>query len=158
MVVVRRAEPEDAEAAVAVVRRSISELCSEDHQGDPHTIATWLSNKTVKNFISWMANDDNFFVIAENRGHLSGVGLLHRSGEINLFYMAPNAQRQGIGKAIQLALEQKAREWELRELKLHSTALACSFYEKMGYRPAGVKTPRFGVLYSYPYRKRLHER
>ncbi|HEY1287704.1 MAG TPA: GNAT family N-acetyltransferase [Burkholderiales bacterium] len=157
MVVVRRAEPHDAEAAVAVVRRSISELCCDDHRGDADTIARWLSNKTVQNFTSWMANDDNFFVIAENRGHLSGVGLLHRSGEINLFYMAPNAQRQGLGKAIHVALEQKAQEWGLREMKLDSTLLACPFYEKLGYHPAGAKRPRFGVLCSYPYKKRLHE-
>jgi len=158
MFAVRQAQPEDAEAAVAIVRRSITELCTDDHQGDPDTISTWLSNKTVQDFVSWMASDDNFFVIAEAGGRLSGVGLLDRSGEIRLLYLAPNAQRQGAGKAIHLALEQKAQAWGLVALTLDSTALACTFYEKLGYRSAGAKRPRFGVLYSYPYKKVLHER
>jgi GNAT superfamily N-acetyltransferase len=66
-------------------------------------------------------------------------------------------RRQGAGKAIHLALEQKAQAWGLVALTLDSTALACPFYEKLGYRPAGAKRPRFGVLYSYPYKKVLHE-
>ena len=89
------------------------ELCTDDHQGDPATLAKWLSNKTVQNFVSWMANDENFFVTAEASGNLSGVGLLHRSGEIRLLYLAPNSQRLGMGKAIHLALGEKARAWGL---------------------------------------------
>jgi GNAT superfamily N-acetyltransferase len=155
MFAVRKAEPKDAEAAVEVVRRSITELCVADHHGDPGTVAKWLSNKTVQNFVSWLADEDNFCVIAETRGRLLGVGLLHRSGEIKLFYLAPNAQLQGMGKAIHLALEEKAREWELPELTLESTDLARPFYERLGYRPAGAVKARFGVLHSYPYGKTL---
>jgi GNAT superfamily N-acetyltransferase len=155
MFTVRQAQPKDAEVAVALVRRSITELCAADHRGDADTIAKWLSNKTVQHFTSWMSNNDNFFVVAEASDRLLGVGLLHRSGEINLLYLAPNAQRQGVGKAIQLALEEKAQAWGLLELKLDSTALACPFYERLGYLSAGAKRPRFGVLHSYPYTKML---
>lgn len=138
-----------------MVRRSITELCAADHRGDADTIAKWLSNKTVPNFVSWFANDDNFCVIAEASGRVSGVGLLHRSGEIRLFYLAPKAQLQGMGKAIHLALEEKGKAWGLRVLKLESTDLARRFYEKLGYRSAGAAKPRFGVLHSYPYEKTL---
>jgi GNAT superfamily N-acetyltransferase len=155
MFAVRNAEAKDAEAAVDVVRRSITELCVADHRDDPGTVAQWLSNKTVQNFVSWLADDDNFCVVAEASGRLLGVGLLHRSGEIKLFYLAPNAQLQGMGKAIHLALEEKAREWGLQELTLESTDLARPFYERLGYRSAGAVTPRFGVLHSYPYGKTL---
>jgi GNAT superfamily N-acetyltransferase len=155
MLTVRQAQPKDAEAAVEVVRRSITELCTADHRRDAETIAKWLSNKTVQHFVSWMSNEDNFFVVGEMSGGVLGVGLLNRSGEINLLYLAPNAQRQGMGKAIHAALEEKARAWGLQELKLDSTALACPFYEKLGYRSAGVARPRFGVLHSYPYTKML---
>jgi GNAT superfamily N-acetyltransferase len=152
---VRRAEARDAEAAVEVVRRSITELCTADHRGDADTIAKWLSNKTVQNFVSWFANDDNFCVIAEASSRLCGVGLLHRGGEIKLFYLAPNAQRQGMGNAIHLALEEKANAWGLRELRLESTVLARPFYERLGYRSVSVGKHRFGVLHSYPYEKTL---
>jgi len=152
---VRPAQATDAEQAVEVVRASIRELCAADHRGDAETMAKWLSNKTVPHFVSWMSSDDKFFVIGEIGDRVSGVGLLHRSGEINLLYLAPGAQRQGLGTAIHLALEEKARAWELQELKLDSTALACPFYERLGYQSAGAARPRFGVLQSYPYRKVL---
>lgn len=155
MFAVRRAEARDAAAAVEVVHRSISEQCIADHHGDPDTLAKWLSNKTVPNFVAWFSSDENFCVIAESTGRVVGVGLLHRSGEINLFYLAPGVQRRGIGKAIHAALEERARAWELRELKLDSTALARHFYEKLGYRSAGARKPSFGVLHVYPYEKTL---
>lgn len=60
-----------------------------------------------------------------------------------------------MGKAIHLALEEKAKAWALRELKLESTALARPFYERLGYRSAGAAKLRFGVLHSYPYEKTL---
>jgi GNAT superfamily N-acetyltransferase len=72
-----------------------------------------------------------------------------------LFYLAPNAQLQGMGKAIHLALEEKARHWELPKLTLESTVLARPFYERLGYRSAGAAKPRFGVLLSYPHAKTL---
>jgi len=154
--VVRPAKVEDAEAAVEVVRRSITESCTADHRGDADTIATWLANKTVQHFVSWLANEDNHCVIAEARDGLLGVGVIQRSGEVVLFYLAPSAQRRGIGKAIHHALEEKAKDWGLVTLKLDSTFLACQFYEKLGYRSVGAAQPRFGVLRSYPYEKTLN--
>jgi len=155
MFAVRPAENSDAHAAISVVRRSIAESCTADHHGDADTIARWLANKTVQHFVSWLANEDNYCVVAEASGDLLGIGLLQRSGEIFLFYLAQSAQRQGIGKAIHLALEEKAKTWGLLKLKLDSTLLACQFYEKLGYRSAGAARARFGELHSYPYEKTL---
>jgi len=155
MFAVRPAEKRDAEAAVDVVRRSILESCTDDHRGDADTIAKWLSNKTVKHFALWLANQDNYCMIAEANGRLLGVALLQRSGEIVLFYLSPSAQGHGIGTALHSALEEKAKAWGLTKLKLDSTVRACPFYEKLGYQSAGTARPRFGVLHSYPYEKTL---
>ena len=155
MVTVRPAESGDAEAAVAVVRRSITELCTDDHRGDAETLAGWLANKTVQHFVTWLANDDNHCVVAEAGGRLLGVGLLRRDGEVLLFFLSPDAQRQGIGTAIHAALEAKAAAWGLLQLTLDSTVAARPFYERLGYRLTGAARPRFGVLHSYPYEKTL---
>ena len=155
MFTVRPAEKGDAETAVDVVRRSITESCTSDHRNDTDTVAKWLANKTIPHFVSWLANEDNYCVIAEAGGRLLGVGLVQRSGEISLLYLAPNAQRQGVGKAIHAALEDKAKTWGLLKLKLDSTVLACPFYAKLGYRAAGAARPRFGVLHTFPYEKAL---
>jgi GNAT superfamily N-acetyltransferase len=155
MIVIRRAEESDAAAAIDVVRRSISQLCAADHHNDEKTLATWLANKTSQNFLAWLADSDNFCVVAESSSCLSGVGVVHRRGEILLFYLPPGSQRQGIGKKIHAALEEKANQWGLASLRLDSTALACPFYEALGYRPLGPAVPRFGVLQTYPYAKQL---
>ena len=155
MIVVRRAEQSDAATAIDVVRRSITELCAADHHDDPGTLATWLANKTSQNFLTWLANADNFCVVAESITRVVGVGVLNRRGEILLFYVAPGAQRQGIGKRLHAALEEKAHEWGLASLHLDSTALARTFYESLGYRPSGAPVPRFGVLQCFPYTKQL---
>lgn len=155
MLAVRPAYYEDATAAVQVVRRSIEELCADDHRNDADTLARWLANKTLEHFQSWITNPDNFCVIAEDVGCLQGVGLLHRSGEIRLFYLAPGVQRRGIGKAIHAALENQARNWKLPKLHLDSTFLARPFYEALSYVAAGEPKPRFGVLQCYPYEKPL---
>jgi GNAT superfamily N-acetyltransferase len=155
MVLVRPAEQRDAEAAIDVVRRSIVTLCVADHHNDEKTLATWLANKTGQNFLGWLKNIDNFCVVAESGSGLRGVGVLQRSGEILMFYLAPGAQRQGIGKMMHAALQEKADQWALASLHLQSTALACPFYEALGYRPIGPAIPRFGVLKCFPYAKRL---
>jgi GNAT superfamily N-acetyltransferase len=155
MITVRQASPEDAEAVVDVVRESITLLCAKDHRDDPYTLAKWLENKTVRHFVAWQSNSDNFCVVAHLDGRLLGVGLLHRSGEIRLFFLAPGAQRQGLGTAIHDALEDKAKAWGMRALHLQSTVMACRFYEALGYQPNGAAIVRFGVLQCYPYEKLL---
>ncbi|GAA0710290.1 GNAT family N-acetyltransferase [Dokdonella soli] len=155
MIGVRCAEQRDAHAAIDVVRRSIGHLCVADHHNDHETLTTWLANKTPHDFVRWLSNADNFCVVAESNDGLLGVGVLQRRGEILLFYLAPGAQRRGIGKKIHATLEAKAVQWGLASLHLDSTVLACHFYEALGYKPMGPPVPRFGVLRCFPYVKQL---
>src|SRR5687767_886219 len=155
MIMVRPAEPKDAAAAVDVLRRSITQLCKADHRDDPDTLAAWLSNKTPENFLSWLENVDSYCVVAEADDALAGVALLHRSGEINLLYLAPGAQRRGIGNALHAALEKRANAWCVPKLCLESTALACPFYEALGYRRLATAGSRFGVPRCHAYEKTL---
>lgn len=152
---IRPAEQRDAAAVVEVARQSIRELCLADHRGDRETLAQWLANKTPENFLAWLANPDNFCVVADLDDQVSGVGLVHRSGEIRLFFLAPGAQRLGVGKAIHAKLEAAAKRWGLSSLHPESTAMARPFYEAVGYRSTGPAIPRFGVLCCFPYEKRL---
>lgn len=153
MIALRQADPADAEAVMDVVRRSITELCTADHRNDPHTLDTWLANKTPQRFRAWISNPDNFCVVAWMDDRVAGVGLLHRKGEIRLFFVAPGAQRQGIGKELHAVLEEKANQWGVKNMHLESTVAACSFYEALGYRSVGAATVRFGVFTCYPYDK-----
>ena len=155
MINVREASSDDAKAVIDVVRKSITISCAIDHRNDSYTLAKWLENKTPQNFVSWLSNTDNFCVVAHLNESLSGVGLLHRGGEIRLFFVAPDAQRHGVGKAIHASLEGKAALWGLRTVHLQSTAVARQFYEALDYQSSGAAKLRFGVLQSYPYEKML---
>ena len=50
----RRARIDDSAEACLIIRRSISELCSLDHDGDEKLLAQWLSNTTVDNVRKWI--------------------------------------------------------------------------------------------------------
>jgi GNAT superfamily N-acetyltransferase len=155
MLTVRIAEPRDADAAVRVLRRSITELCVADHHNDPTTPQKWLENKTIENFHSWLATESNFCVVTGSNAEVNGVGLVHRAGEILLCYVAPESQGHGYGSAILAALEAKARTWGLDKLRLGSTVSARRFYERHGYISAGESTCNFGSARCYAYEKIL---
>jgi GNAT superfamily N-acetyltransferase len=152
----RVAQARDADAAVRVLRRSITELCIPDHGNDPTTLQEWLANKTVGHFNAWLGSKNNFCVVTELDGNVNGVGLINRAGEIQLCYVAPGSEGRGFGAALLIALEQQAREWGLQKLHLGSTLAARPFYEKHGYTSAGGSACSFGSSCCYPYEKTLH--
>jgi len=151
----RPATVQDAIEAVEAIRQSISFLCIPDHLNDPATLERWLGNKKPELFEAWISNPENFCAVEEVGGRVQGVGLLHRSGELRLFYVAPGHARKGLGRSIHSLLVSRAGEWGLSTLHLESTSVARAFYESLGYRPAGPKKLLFGVLHAFPYKKEL---
>jgi GNAT superfamily N-acetyltransferase len=129
---IRKAQPDDADEACVVMRRSIVELCQADHRNDAATIAAWTANKTAENFRSWLSTS-HVFVACEGRRILA-VGALKEPGEIVLNYVTPDARFQGISKALMERLETCAREFGARAVTLHSTRTAQPFYKASGYR------------------------
>jgi GNAT superfamily N-acetyltransferase len=84
-----------------------------------------------------------------------GVGLLTRSGDLNLCYVRPGAQGLGIGRAILESLEEQARSWGVSEVRVLSSIGAREFYGHHGYVADGAPRPAYGVVHDIPYRKRL---
>jgi N-acetylglutamate synthase-like GNAT family acetyltransferase len=99
----RSAKTEDATAACAVLRRSITELCRADHGGDEILLGKWLSNKTVENVTRWIMQ--SYFVVAEEGETILGVAAMDASGKITLNYVSPEARFRGVSKALVLQLE-----------------------------------------------------
>ncbi|MEO1662507.1 MAG: hypothetical protein AAFR51_16070 [Pseudomonadota bacterium] len=54
---IRPARLSDGAQAISVLRQSITELCVDDHRGDPDILENWLRNKTVSTFEAWLTND-----------------------------------------------------------------------------------------------------
>ena len=142
---IRIAVPEDAAAACAVLRRSITECCVQDHGDKPEVLQAWLGNKTPDNVAGWFTTPSNFALVAERDGVIVGVSLLTQAGKLSLCYLLPEALHQGMGKAMLHAVEARARAWEISILKLHSTASARDFYARNGYIQAGKEKSCYGV-------------
>ncbi len=154
--IVRPATDADAESAVDVLRRAITEVCIADHQNDTPTLERWLRNKTPEQFCRWRSASDNFMAVAVVQETICGVGAIRQSGDLDLCYVHPAWQRRGIGRALLLAMEAQAREWRVRTLRLISTVTARAFYERHGYVfLAEGSAPGYGILYDYHYTKTL---
>lgn len=144
---------EDAEAACAVVRRSITELCHADHRGDGLTLALWLSNKTPENMRRWI--DAHHALVATEGAAICGVGMITSSSEILLNYVSPDARFRGVSKGIIASLEARARALGVETVTLRSSTTACRFYLAAGYALLGPPTEGFGISLSHPMAKRL---
>ena len=152
----RTAEAKDAVAISTVLQRSIRELCFEDHRDDPRTLDNWLANKTPESITAWIASADDFCVVAVSPDNdVVGFGMLKRSGELLLLYVSPEAVGQGVGYALLVALEDRARTWGLETITLDSTATARTFYERNGYVGAGTCATRSDGLSCDAMRKQL---
>jgi GNAT superfamily N-acetyltransferase len=103
---VRDACEQDAEAACAVIRRSIIELCTLDHQCDLGTLARWLVNKTPAHMRQWIGT--HHVLVAEDEGAIRGVASMSASGNILLNYVSPDARFRGVSKALIRAVEARA--------------------------------------------------
>ncbi len=130
---IRLAKLEDAQAALALVRRSIIELCKADHEGDAMTLEGWLANKSQKNMEAWITRPGSVVVLAEREGHLAGVGAFSAAGDVILLYVAPEDRFQGVSKALLAACEKRAKDMRIPRLCLTSSITAQRFFLDRGY-------------------------
>lgn len=142
---VRVAREEDAEAACAVLRRSITECCAADHSDDPARLAPWLENKTTENVRQWIADPGSYAIVAEASGNIIGVAAMFVSGEVTLCYLVPEARFTGVGKALLAELESQAKALGLSKLRLKSTKTAHSFYLRNGFTDSGLSATWHGI-------------
>jgi GNAT superfamily N-acetyltransferase len=138
---IRRAREADAESAINTIHRSITELCVADHQYIQERLEGWLDNKTVENWVKWVARDDAVVLVAVRERETVGVGMATFSGEILLNYVSPDERFGGVSKAIAAAIEVILRERGVPLCRLESTITARMFYENRGFRPEANYSP-----------------
>jgi GNAT superfamily N-acetyltransferase len=152
---IREARIEDAPGACDVLRRSIIELCSSDHGGDPAILAQWLANKTPEHVASWIGRAGNHLLVATEDAAILAVGAVTDQGEITLNYVSPDVRFRGVSRALLAQLEAKARELGNGVCTLTSTETARRFYLSAGYVEQGPPRGSFGTSSGYPMAKRL---
>ena len=128
---IRDARSEDAVPASEVLRRSIVQLCENDHRGDPAILMRWLANKTPEHFRGWLRS--SHVLVAEEDGRILGVAALTDTGHVTLNYVDPTARFRGVSRALLAAAEQRAKERGCRSCTLETTKTAERFYRAAGY-------------------------
>lgn len=152
---IRQAKSDDDHKICDVLRRSITELCSVDHDGRDEILLPWLENKTAENVRKWMKIPNNLMLVAEANENICGVGLVSSEGNILLNYVSPDYRFQGVSKAILEHLEMYLISREIGVVGLRSTYTARQFYSKQGFIPACEPQTWRGGKFSYPMEKRL---
>jgi GNAT superfamily N-acetyltransferase len=131
---VRQAMESDGQEGICIIRRSILELCSEDHGNDEGAIQEWMTNKTVESWKAWLHSCRSTLLVGEIDGVLAGVGMISRKGELFLLYVDPKYRFSGISKSILFSLEDTAKKWGCASVFFESTRTAYRFYREHGYK------------------------
>jgi GNAT superfamily N-acetyltransferase len=152
---IRDAKPDDAEAACAVLRASIIELCAADHNNDPVLLERWLANKQPEIVAGWIAQPERGVLVAVEDDTILAVGSVGNTGEITMNYVSPHARFRGVSRALLAALEARAAERGNTVCHLHSTETAHRFYLANGYVDDGEPIRKFGMNSGYPMSKRI---
>ena len=142
---VRDARVEDACEAAKVLVRSITQLCHDDHQGDPDRIARWTRNKTPENVARWIADPNLLTLVAVEDAGVAAIGGAMRPDHILLNYVDPSCRLRGAGTLLMAELEVRLRDAGAEILHLESTRTARGFYLSRGWREAGETVDKFGM-------------
>lgn len=146
--------PSEAAAICTVLRRSITELCTDDHHDDPAVLGQWLANKTPENIAIWLESPDYHYLVAAEKDEILGVGCVSNTGEIMLNYVSPDARFRGVSRAMVEQLEHIAKNLGNEVCVLESTGTARRLYLSIGYVQNGEPGSKYGPV-DYPMIKYL---
>jgi N-acetylglutamate synthase-like GNAT family acetyltransferase len=129
MLNIRRAKQEDKEAIWRVHERAIREACASHYP--PEVIEIWAGRLRSEKYAE--AIDQNEFFVAEEDGVVVGFAELGpEAGAVQGLYVSPSGR--GVGRKLLHTLEERARAYGLKSLRLTSSLNAVAFYERAGFR------------------------
>lgn len=133
--VVRMMRDDDARAFLEIHHAAIRAFAVDDYP--PEVIEDWaplpIRDETVAAVIRNPSGETR--LIAELNGKIVGLGaLMTERSELVACYVAPGAERSGVGTAIVRKLEEIARSAGCSGLVLNASLTAEPFYAALGYR------------------------
>ncbi len=129
---IRLALEADAEAISGVILTALRESNAQDYSPDIIArVAESFSPAGVRRLMSGRT----VFVAIED-GSIVGTASLDRA-VVRTVFVAPSAQRRGVGACLMAAIEQSARASGSATLSVPSSITARGFYEKLGFNTVG---------------------
>ena len=149
---IQLARSADSHEIAVLLRRSIIELCSDDHGDDPERYQSWLKNKTPEQVERWIHGPGRMFAASDETNRVLGVASGSPDGHVLLNYVLPEARGIGVSKSLMRALEDYFADCGLDEIQLKSTRTAQRLYRSLGYKETEVVDTREGMTF-YAYSK-----
>ena len=141
MFTIRRARQEDKEAIWRVHGRAIRGTCAGHYPAE--VIELWAGRLRPEKYAG--AIDKYEFFVAEEGGVVVGFGELGpEAGAIQGLYVSPEVKGRGVGWKLLCTLEERARAYGLKSLRLTSSLNAVPFYERAGFRAVEELTETIG--------------
>jgi putative acetyltransferase len=141
MFTIRRAMQEDKEAIWRVHGSAIRETCASHYPRE--VIDVWAGRLRPEKYAEAIERHD--FFVAEEDGRVVGFGELGReAAAIQGLYVSPEVKGRGVGRRLLSALEERARSYGLKSLRLTSSLNAVAFYERAGFKAVEELTEAIG--------------
>ena len=122
---------------------TISASCRNEY--DDAQINAWLSGADHPDFLLGMLENQHV-IIAENREELIGFCSLAGHSYVDYLYVHKDYQKEGVAKALYLAVEKVASSLSTNELTADVSLTAVSFFENVGFRiKSEQKVVRLGI-------------
>ena len=129
---IRKFMPEDAEQVSALIQNTLMISNSADYEVRPiRRLARLFAPNMLRSLIARRE-----IYIFERMGKLYGTISLE-DDRVYSFFVAPDQQGSGIGRALLKHIEKRARRLGVQTLRVASSLTAVSFYQKMGFTVVG---------------------
>ena len=141
---IRRYNHGEERAIWNVVFHATHESIARDYYAD--LIERWApGDKDMGQWADRLAQKNPFVAVVT--GEIVGMAEIDRDGFIDYFYVRPNRQRKGIGKALLTALEAEAAKCEVSLIFADVSITAKSFFLSRGFC---VSEARSNVILGHP--------
>ncbi len=138
--IIRRFVPDDARAVTTLIGNTLLVSNTGDYTLEEISrLAAGYSSETM----NALARSADVWVY-EHDGVVQGVVCLDRS-VLQAFFVAPDRQGRGVGRALMRVAEAAARRRGVAALEVPASLTGIGFYEKMGFRSLGPGRSSGGV-------------
>jgi putative acetyltransferase len=128
---VREYRPDDLEAVTILFQRSVHEVASRDYS--PAQISAWAPEPPDLEAWARRLGSGGIFVYEQN-DQIAGFARVEETGCLDLLYVHPEVQRQGVARALFDRVILWALGRGLRHLKSEVSITARPFFESIGFR------------------------
>jgi putative acetyltransferase len=134
---VRRYNPEDLPAMLALFGRSVREIACHDYA--PEQVAAWAPE--LPDIDGWSKRLSNQMVfVCENQGQIAGFASVESDGHLGLLYVHPEAQRRGVASVLRARILEWAMARKLTNVFTEASITARPFFERCGFRVVRSQT------------------